>query len=106
VHTIDDVVDEIIKKHNGLNRDTTEAISRLDAKVNKLQADLAAIHNHYRSELCGTCCHESVCSKKNSIKYGDECEEHSFPCWYEGELSEVEPEKVEPEKEETNADHI
>ena len=46
----------------------------------KLIQEINAIHTAYREELCGCCCHEAVCSKKNSIKYGDECEDMEFPC--------------------------
>jgi len=48
--------------------------------IYKLERDLAAIHTAYREELCGCCCHVDVCKKKESIKYGDECEDMEFPC--------------------------
>ena len=86
-------IDETVRYLIQDGRDKTKHISQL-------QSDLTNIHAHYRTELCGCCCHESVCNKKDGIKYGDECEEHSFPCWYETELSEIEPEKMEAEKEE------
>ena len=61
----------------------------------KLQSELTAIHDHYRAELCGTCCHFNVCGIAQTIKYGDECAEHEFPCEFGITLCEVGPEQKE-----------
>ena len=72
--------------------------------IEQLQVDLAAIHAHYRSELCNDCCHSEVCKLRPNVKYGFDCEDKGYEL--EVMAFEVEPEKVEGEKEETNADHI
>jgi len=80
---IDEAVDVLIN-HNDRTRDEIKALMKTTAElcttVNKLNAELAAIHNHYRQELCGTCCHFNVCGIAQTIKYGDECENHAVPC--------------------------
>ena len=86
-------IDETVRHLIQDSRDKTSQISQL-------QADLAAIHAHYRSELCNDCCHSEVCKLRPNVKYGFECEDKAYEL--EVELFEVEPEKVETEKEEAN----
>ena len=87
--SIDDAVIHLIKDSRNKSKLITE-----------LQSQLAAIHAHYRSELCNDCCHSEVCKLRPNVKYGFECEDKAYEL--EVELFEVEPEKVETEKEEAN----
>ena len=101
-YTIDEVVNATLEKHNSMVR----AFFELETKVLTLQSDLAAIHAHYRSELCNDCCHSEVCKLRPNVRYGFECEDKAYEL--EVMTFEVEPVKVEvePNKEETNANHI
>ena len=83
-----------------------EAVSRLiaDNRMNKeaimrLIKEIEAIHTHYRSELCGDCCHVHVCGIFPKVKYGFECEERTI-CMIEIE-SENTADETEPSKEES-----
>ena len=97
---VDDVVGFLLRDRIAL----IDGISCLRIEVNQVKADLAAIHAHYRSELCNDCCHSEVCKLRPSVKYGFDCEDKGYDV--EITVFEVEPEKVEGEKEETNANHI
>ena len=87
-YDVDGAVERLITE----NRSNKKAIT-------ELQADLSAIHAHYRSELCNDCCHSEVCKLRPNVKYGFECEDKGY------EL-EVELYEIEPEKEATDENHI
>jgi len=79
------VIDAIIEKHNGLAKDFLGEHELLKKQIQEMafenmaiKQDLAAIHAHYRSELCGDCCHVDVCSIFPKVKYGFECEERTI----------------------------
>jgi len=74
--------------------------------IMRLIKEIEAIHAHYRSELCGDCCHSEICKLRPNVKYGFECEDKAYEL--EVVAFEVEPEKleVEPSKEEADANHI
>jgi hypothetical protein len=63
----------------------------------RFQSDLAAIHAYYRDELCCDCCHADVCSKRESIKFGDDCEDKPLPCSPEIEIEEIDEPEVSDE---------
>ena len=87
-YSIDDAVDRLITE----NRENKRAITQF-------QAQLESIHAHYRSELCGDCCHVHVCGIFPKVKYGFECEERTI-CMIEIE-SENTADETEPSKEES-----
>ena len=88
-------IDETVGILVAMNHQNQRAIA-------KLQSDLAAFHAHYRSELCGDCCHVHVCGIFPSVKYGFECEDKAHEL--EVMTFEVEPETGETEPSKEGAD--
>ena len=94
---MDDTVDWLLAGYIRLRNENKEfklAIEQIKSEfklaIGQIKSDLAAIHSHYRNELCSDCCHVQVCGVSPSVKYGFECDEHTYPC--EIELYEIEPE--------------
>lgn len=61
-------------------KDMLTAIAKLRQTVQRQAHDLAAIHAAYRAQYCGDCCHDAICEKKASIKYGDKCDKREVNC--------------------------
>ena len=104
IGSYDIVIDQAVEKLWNDRKYNIKNAEFVVGKILELESDLTAIHAHYRSELCGDCCHSEICKLRPNVKYGFECEDKAVDV--EVMTFEVEPEKVETEKEETNADHI
>ena len=104
--SIDDAVDYLLQDRialvNAIKNLQIDNCQNKDAII-RLTKEIKSIHAHYRSELCGDCCHVDVCGIFPSVKYGFECEDKAYEL--EVVTFEVEPETSETEssKEETDA---
>lgn len=67
--TVDDMIDWLTEEH-----------ALFEEILGQHRRDLAAIHAAYRAQYCSDCCHDAICEKKASIKYGDKCEAKEVNC--------------------------
>lgn len=103
---MDDTVDWLLAGYIRLRNENKEfklAIEQIKSEfklaIGQIKSDLAAIHSHYRNELCSDCCHVQVCGIFPKVKYGFECDERTI-CMIEIE-SENTADETEPSKEES-----